>query len=194
MKAYVGVDAKTKLIHSVAATAANVADSRVLPELLHGKDTEVWGDQTYQGQAEVIRQCAPSAEDRINRCWRTKLKTYPEVREENRIHSKMRSRVEHVFALINQVRLLEGALPRAGEKHQPAAQHLRSGQPRYRPQTSAGSVRAELRLKQALSLQNHPLQPTSSPQLAKTSPQSINPNPLLPLIREPLGSLQNAGR
>ena len=61
MKAHVGVDAETKLIHSVAATAANVADSRVLPELLH---------------------------------------VYPEVREQNRIQSKTRSRVEHVFAVM----------------------------------------------------------------------------------------------
>jgi IS5 family transposase len=100
MKAHVGVDAGTKLIHAVAATAANVADSRMLGELLHGEETEVWGDQAYQGQTEVLRQHAPKAVDRINRRWRTKLKSYPEVREQNRIQSKTRSRVEHVFALV----------------------------------------------------------------------------------------------
>jgi IS5 family transposase len=100
MKAHVGVDAKTKLIHSVAATAANVADNKMLPQLLHGKETEVWGDQAYQGHSETIRQRAPQAEDRTHRRWRTKLKTYPEVREQNRIKSKTRSRVEHVFALM----------------------------------------------------------------------------------------------
>jgi IS5 family transposase len=36
MKAHIGVDSRTKLIHSVAATAANVHDSQVLPDLLHG--------------------------------------------------------------------------------------------------------------------------------------------------------------
>ena len=100
MKAHVGVDAETKLIHSVAATAANVADSRMLPELLHGEETEVWGDQAYQGQTEVIRQRAPKAADRTNRLWRTKLKVYLDRREENRIKSRTRSRVEHVFALM----------------------------------------------------------------------------------------------
>ena len=50
MKAHVGVDSKTKMIHSVVATAANVADSTVLPELLHGEETKVWGDQAYRGQ------------------------------------------------------------------------------------------------------------------------------------------------
>src|SRR5271154_4943408 len=36
MKAHVGVDSRTKLIHAAVATPANVADSRVLPDLLHG--------------------------------------------------------------------------------------------------------------------------------------------------------------
>ena len=37
MKAHVGVDSKTKIIHMAVATAANVADSTVLPDLLHGE-------------------------------------------------------------------------------------------------------------------------------------------------------------
>ena len=100
MKAHVGVDAATKLIHSVAATAANVADCRVLGQLLHGEETAVWGDQAYQGQAEVLRQHAPKAEDRIHRLWKTKLKVYLDRREENRVKSKTRSRVEHIFAMM----------------------------------------------------------------------------------------------
>ena len=56
MKAHVGVDSKTKLIHSAVVTAANVADARVLPELLHGEETKVWGDQGYGGQSEVIHE------------------------------------------------------------------------------------------------------------------------------------------
>jgi IS5 family transposase len=100
MKAHVGVDAETKLIHSVEATAANVADSRVLPALLHGEETEVYGDQAYQGQAEVIQQRAPQAEDKTNRRWRTKLKQFLDVKEANRLKSKIRSRVEHVFGVM----------------------------------------------------------------------------------------------
>ena len=49
MKAHVGVDSRTKLIHAVVATAANVADSTILPDLLHGAETRVWGDQAYRG-------------------------------------------------------------------------------------------------------------------------------------------------
>ncbi len=43
MKAHIGVDSRSKLIHSVEATAANVHDSRVLEKLLHGKERRVWG-------------------------------------------------------------------------------------------------------------------------------------------------------
>ena len=56
MKAHIGVDSRTKLIHAVVATPANVADSTVLPELLHGQETRVWGDQAYRGQRAVIRR------------------------------------------------------------------------------------------------------------------------------------------
>lgn len=97
MKAHVGVDVKTKLVHSLTATAANVADCKMLPELLHGEETAVWGDQAYQGQQAVLAEHAPRAEDRTCRRWRSKLHVWPEVREANRIQSKTRSRVEHVF-------------------------------------------------------------------------------------------------
>ena len=100
MKAHVGVDAETKLVHSVEATAANVADSKVLPDLLRGDETAVWGDQAYQGQAAVLAEHAPQAEDRICRRWRSKLQVWPEQREANRIYSKTRSRVEHVFGVL----------------------------------------------------------------------------------------------
>ena len=60
MTAHIGVDSRTKLIHAVVATPANVADSRVPPQLLHGRETRVWGDQAYRGQRAVIRQHAPS--------------------------------------------------------------------------------------------------------------------------------------
>jgi IS5 family transposase len=39
MKAHIGVDSRTKIIHSVAASAANVHDCLALPVLLHGKET-----------------------------------------------------------------------------------------------------------------------------------------------------------
>ena len=100
MKAHVGVDSHTKLIHAVVATAANVADSQVLPELLHGEETRVWGDQAYRGQTEVIHQHAPGARDCTHRRYRYKDRIDEVEREKNRVKSKVRSKVEHVFAVM----------------------------------------------------------------------------------------------
>src|SRR6266568_2812263 len=100
MKAHVGVDSKTKMIHSAAVTAANVADATVLPELLHGEETRVWGDQAYQGQSEVIHQCAPQAQDCTHRRYRYKDWVDEVERGKNRTKSTVRSKVEHVFGVM----------------------------------------------------------------------------------------------
>lgn len=100
MKAHVGVDSKTKLIHSALVTPANVADATVLPELLHGEETRVWGDQGYRGQTEVIRECAPQAQDCTHRRYRFKYYTDEVEREKNRVKSTVRSKVEHVFGVM----------------------------------------------------------------------------------------------
>jgi hypothetical protein len=47
MKAHIGVDSKSGLVHSVVSTSANVHDSQPLAELLHGNETRVWGDSAY---------------------------------------------------------------------------------------------------------------------------------------------------
>ena len=49
MKAHIGVDAESGLAHSLATTAANAADVTQACVLLHGDETEAWGDAGYQG-------------------------------------------------------------------------------------------------------------------------------------------------
>lgn len=44
MKAHVAIDSKTKMIHTVLASAVNVTDRDALPYLLHVEETRVWGD------------------------------------------------------------------------------------------------------------------------------------------------------
>ena len=100
MKAHVGVDSKTKMIHSVVATAANVADSTVLPELLHGEETKVWGDQAYRGQTEVMQEVAPGAQDMTHKQYRFKDRVDEIQRAKNRTKSRVRSKVEHVFGVM----------------------------------------------------------------------------------------------
>jgi len=100
MKAHVGVDSKTKLIHTAVVTPANIADATVLSELLHGEETKVWGDQAYRGQSQVIQQCAPLAQDCTQRRYRYKNQVDEEEREKNRTKSRVRSKVEHVFGVM----------------------------------------------------------------------------------------------
>jgi IS5 family transposase len=100
MKAHVGVDSKTKMIHSVVATAANVADCTVLPELLHGEETKVWGDQAYRGQTAAIQAVAPVAQDMTHKQYRFKKRVDEVERAKNRNKSRVRSKVEHVFAVL----------------------------------------------------------------------------------------------
>src|SRR5690242_19897225 len=103
MKAHIGVDSRTTLIHSVVATPANVADGTVLPELLHGRETRVWGDQAYRGQRAVIREHAPKARDFINRRYRHRGVVDEVERAKNRTKSKVRARVEHAIGVIKRV-------------------------------------------------------------------------------------------
>jgi len=103
MKAHIGVDSQTKLIHSVAATAANVHDSQVLPELLHGQETRVWGDAAYSEHREVIRQHAPKAKSFVQAKAHRHRPLREEERAKNRTKSKVRAKVEHAFLVIKRI-------------------------------------------------------------------------------------------
>lgn len=61
MKAHVGVDAESKLIHVVEATAANVSDSRMIGALPHGNETEV-------RLIKARQRCSPNARPRPADC------------------------------------------------------------------------------------------------------------------------------
>jgi len=103
MKAHIGVDSKTKLIHSVVATPANVHDSQVLGHLLHGAETRVWGDSAYVGQTEVIRRVAPKARD-FTQAKASRNQALSDVeRAKNRNKSKVRAKGEHPFLVIKRL-------------------------------------------------------------------------------------------
>jgi IS5 family transposase len=57
MKAHIGADRDSKLVHTVVATAANVADITKTAELLHGQEQQVHADAGYTGvekRAEIV--------------------------------------------------------------------------------------------------------------------------------------------
>lgn len=103
MKGHVGVDNKTKLIHSVAASAANVHDGNLLPELLHGAETKVWGDSAYAGQSEMIEALAPAAKGLTQKRGRGYKYLMPRQRMINRARSRVRARVEHAIGVIKRI-------------------------------------------------------------------------------------------
>ena len=49
MKAHIGVDDESGLVHSVVGTAANVADVTQVDKLLHGDENVVCADAGYTG-------------------------------------------------------------------------------------------------------------------------------------------------
>jgi IS5 family transposase len=103
MKAHIGVDSRTTVIHSVAATAANVHDSQALPKLLHGHETRVWGDAAYSGQRGVIQRHAPEAKSFIQAKAHRHRPLSEEDRAKNRTKSKVRAKVEHAFLVIKRI-------------------------------------------------------------------------------------------
>jgi IS5 family transposase len=103
MKAHVGVDSANKIVHTLVTTAANVHDSAVLSDLLHGGETRVWGDSAYTAKGSLMREKAPRARDFTNkRAYRNRPLSEAD-RETNRRKSSIRSRVEHVFGNIKSI-------------------------------------------------------------------------------------------
>ena len=103
MKAHLGVDSKTKLIHTVLASAANVGDALALPHLLHGKETRVWGDQAYRGQKAAMRAAAPRARDFTNQRYRWGSRVDEQIKATNRTKSQVRAKVEHTIGVIKRI-------------------------------------------------------------------------------------------
>ena len=102
MKAHIGVDAETGLVHSLQTTSANVHDLTPVEELLTGEETTIFADAGYRGaerrtQAKATwhiamrpgkrRVLTDSAKDRIT----NKLET---------LKAQVRAKVEHPFRVI----------------------------------------------------------------------------------------------
>ncbi len=106
MKAHIGVDADSGLVHTVVTSAANDADVDHVQSLLHGKEETVWADAGYQGADRNMRenrprkQCFPEWKIAMRR---SKIKAMEEGRAKTKIEkierkkAQVRARVEHAF-------------------------------------------------------------------------------------------------
>jgi IS5 family transposase len=105
MKAHIGVDAKSGLVHTVIGTAANVSDVSQTHGLLHGEEHTVHGDAGYQGADKRPENEAVKAEWHIA-MKRGKRKALPRdemggLRERfERLKASIRAKVEHPFHVV----------------------------------------------------------------------------------------------
>ncbi|RKT10376.1 IS5 family transposase [Paraburkholderia sp. RAU2J] len=103
-KLHIGVDSQSGRAHSAVLTPVNVHDKHPLPQLLHGREQRVYGDNAYASQKELIHSKAPRARDFTNQRTRRAGGEVDEVqRGKNRNKSKIRARVEHVFAVVKRL-------------------------------------------------------------------------------------------
>lgn len=103
MKLHIGVDSQSGLTHSAVVTSANVHDKHPLPKLLHGLEKRVYGDSAYASQKNLILSKAPGAKDFTNQRTRKSGEIDEVERGKNRNKSKIRARVEHVFAVVKRL-------------------------------------------------------------------------------------------
>ena len=105
MKAHIGVDADSGLVHTVRGTAGNVSDVVQAASLLHGQEVDAFGDAGYQGadkrpdaKAGVRWHIAmrPSKRRALD-----KNRLVDELSDQlERIKARIRAKVEHPFRVI----------------------------------------------------------------------------------------------
>lgn len=105
MKAHVGADVDSGLVHSLVATAANVADVTQAHALLHGDEQLALGDAGYQGVAkrDEQRHCKVEWYVAMRRQQRRALGTDKLGRLQRQLETakaRMRARVEHPFHVV----------------------------------------------------------------------------------------------
>jgi IS5 family transposase len=113
MKAHIGADADSGLVHSLHTTAANESDVAHTHEVLHGEETTVFVDAGYTGVAkrEEVLQAQAAGEIRSDIDWlvaarRSTIAKMAEGRVKTltialeRVKAQVRARVEHPFHVI----------------------------------------------------------------------------------------------
>ena len=104
MKAHIGVDVASGLVHTVVGTAANEADINQMAAVLHGRESDIFADAGYAGADK-----RPEHEDR-DVCWniaikRSVIKALPKGLRDlaepvERALSQVRAVVEHPFHIV----------------------------------------------------------------------------------------------
>lgn len=101
MKAHIGVDADSGLVHTVTTTAANEADVEQVSDLLHGKEDAVWADSGYRGaQSRVTRVQWHIAGRPSDMAKMQEGRAKARARKQEYQKASIRAKVEHPFRVI----------------------------------------------------------------------------------------------
>lgn len=103
MKAHIGVDADSGLVHTVIGTAGNISDVSQAAALLHGDEIVAYGDAGYQGVAKRPEHLETPVE------WQTAMRPGKRraltdadeaVEQQERLKASIRAKVEHPFHVV----------------------------------------------------------------------------------------------
>ena len=103
MKAHIGVDVDSGLVHTVTTTPANASDVAQVADLLHGKEEVVHADAGYTGAEKRVKRKRikwhiAAKRSVVKKIKRARLKRATEKLET--LKAKMRARVEHPFRVV----------------------------------------------------------------------------------------------
>ena len=105
MKAHIGVDSETGIVHSLSTTAANAHDVTEAHNLLHGGETQVWCDAGYQGVHKRDENLGREVEWQVAMRPGKRRKLDPGSKEAlaERSKASVRAKVEHPFLKVKRV-------------------------------------------------------------------------------------------
>ena len=106
MKAHIGVDADSGLVHTVIGTAANVNDVTQAGALLHGQETVAFGDAGYRGVDKRPEAQGPTWLVAMQPSKRKALDTTRKwarlLEKAEQLKASVRAKVEHPFRVVKQ--------------------------------------------------------------------------------------------
>lgn len=114
LKAHIGVDKESGLVHTLVSTAANVSDISQTAALLHGQEQEVWLDAGYVGvekREDMQEALAANAQEvkwhiakrrstieKLVEGWQKDL-----AQAYEKLKARVRARVEHPFHVVKNI-------------------------------------------------------------------------------------------
>ena len=114
MKAHIGVDKDSGLVHTLTTTAANVSDINQTAALLHGQESSVWADAGYVGvhKRDDVQEALAANDQTVQWHVAKRRKSIEALLEGwqkslaqayEKLKAKIRARVEHPFHVVKNI-------------------------------------------------------------------------------------------